>query len=340
MPNAAHAPATFLPSCVHPDPSPTARQRVGAWVGTFAGVTIPLLGLVAAGVLLWGRGVGWVDLGLLAGMYLLTLLGITVGFHRLFTHRAFQAARPVEFVLGVLGSMAFQGPLLDWVGRHRQHHRYSDGGGDPHSPHHHGSGLWGVLAGFFHAHIGWAFAPAPPDLARYAGDLRRRRMLRVVSGLFPVWAGLGLLAPAAVGLAVGGWGGALTGFVWGGLVRVFLVHHVTWSVNSVCHLWGTRPYACGDESRNNVVFGVLALGEGWHNNHHAFPSSARHGLAWWQVDVSYWVIRGLVACRLAWRVRLPRPSDVAARTGGGRRGAGADSPARVELRAAPPPARV
>jgi stearoyl-CoA desaturase (delta-9 desaturase) len=274
-------------------------------------VTVPLVGFAVAVVLLWARGFWWVDLGLLAGMYLLTLLGITVGFHRLFTHRSFRAGRPVQLLLGVLGSMAFQGGLLGWVGRHRLHHRHSDRVGDPHSPHAHPRGTRSRLRRFWYSHVGWGFAPAPPDLARYAGDLARSRLLRVVDTLFPLWAALGLLAPAVIGYACGGWPGALTGFLWGGLVRVLLVHHVTWSVNSVCHLWGSRPYPGKDESRNNLVFGVLALGEGWHNNHHAFPTSARHGLEWWQFDFSYAVIRVLALVGLAWEVRLPRrpPAD-------------------------------
>jgi stearoyl-CoA desaturase (delta-9 desaturase) len=290
------------------------RRRLLAWLGTFAGVTIPLGGLAVAAVLLWGWGFSWVDLVLLAAMYVLTMIGVTVGFHRLFTHRSFQAIRPVQFLLGVLGSMAFQGPLIPWVGRHRQHHQCSDDEGDPHSPHHpHCGGFWGRLRGFWHSHIGWAFAPMPDDLDRYAGDLARSPMLRMVSGLFPVWAALGLLIPAAVGFTFGGWPGALTGFVWGGLVRILLGHHVTWSVNSVCHLWGRRPYESGDQSRNNALVGLLAMGEGWHNNHHAFPSSARHGLRWWQVDIAYYVIKILVLCRLAWKVRLPSEADLEGR---------------------------
>jgi stearoyl-CoA desaturase (delta-9 desaturase) len=277
------------------------------------GVTAPLVGVVAAAFLLWGWGFGWVDFGLLVGMYLLTMIGVTVGFHRLFTHRSFQTPRVIQFILGVLGSMTFQGPLIDWVGRHRVHHQFSDRDGDPHSPHTHGGGFWGMLRGFWHAHIGWAFAPMEPGMDRYAGDLRKSSMLRAVSNLFPLWAFLGLLIPTVVGLAVGGWFGAITGFVWGGLVRVCLAHHVTWSVNSLCHLWGGRPYECGDMSRNNAVVGVLALGEGWHNNHHAFPSSARHGLRWWQIDVSYWIIRAMALIGLAWKVRLPAAEELATR---------------------------
>jgi stearoyl-CoA desaturase (delta-9 desaturase) len=309
-------PATLLPQVAQlPQQEFTTGRRVMAWLGTFVGVTVPLVGVVAAAILLWGLGwFNWVDLGLLAGMYLLSMLGITVGFHRLFTHRSFQTVRPVEFILGVLGSMTFQGPLISWVGRHRLHHQHSDAEGDPHSPYPHDRGIAGWFRGFWHAHIGWAFAPMPDWVDRYAGDLTRSRMMRFVNDLFPLWALLGVLLPAAVGLAVSGWQGAITGFLWGGLVRIFLGHHVTWSVNSICHLWGSKPYDAGDESRNNPIVGVLALGEGWHNNHHAFPSSARHGLRWWQIDVSYLFIQLLVLCRLAWRVRLPSEEGVLAHT--------------------------
>lgn len=241
-----------------------------------------------------------------------SILGITVGFHRLFTHRSFEAARPVQFALGILGSMAFQGPLLEWVGRHRIHHRFSDHDGDPHSPHApFRSGFWGRFRAFWHAHIGWALPADPPDLDRYAPDLHKSRMLLLVSDLFLLWALIGLTLPAAIGYAFGGWPGALTGFLWGGLVRVLAGHHLTWCVNSVCHLWGGRPYRSDDESRNNAIVGVLALGEGWHNNHHALPTSARHGLEWWQVDVSYYTIRMLEVVGLVWKVRLPSPEILA-----------------------------
>ena len=264
------------------------------WVANLAAVILPFLGLAAAAFLLWGWGFSWVHLGLLLGMYVPTALGITVGYHRLFTHRSFETNRVVQFVLAVLGSMAVEGPLLDWVAMHRRHHEHSDTPDDPHSPHHGGRGLLGLLRGFWHAHLGWIFRPAPPQLARYVKDLRRSALLRDLSALFPLWVAIGLLIPAVLGgVLTCSWAGALLGLVWGGLVRIFFVHHVTWSVNSVCHLWGARPYESGDDSRNNFLFGLLALGEGWHNNHHAFPTSARHGLRWWQVDVSYWVIRGL-----------------------------------------------
>jgi stearoyl-CoA desaturase (delta-9 desaturase) len=202
--------------------------------------------------------------------------------------------------------MAVQGPLLEWVAKHRRHHQHADKAGDPHSPHLHDNGVHGVLRGIWHAHIGWLFDPDPPDLNRYVQDLSRSRALRMASALFPAWIALGLLLPAALGgLMTGTWAGVWTGLIWGGLVRIFLVHHVTWSVNSACHLWGGQPYRSDDESRDNAVFGVLAMGEGWHNTHHAFPTSARHGLRWWQIDVSYLVIWTLARLDLAWDVKLP-----------------------------------
>jgi stearoyl-CoA desaturase (Delta-9 desaturase) len=282
------------------------RLSLGLWVVNLAAVILPFLALGAAAVFLWDWGFHWVDLGLLLGMYVLTALGITVGFHRLFTHRSFRANGVVRFVLGVLGSMAVQGPLLKWVALHRRHHAHSDKAGDPHSPHLHGSGVLGLLGGLWHAHMGWLFLPEPPDLDHYDKDLRQSSLLRTVSTLFPLWVALGLVLPAVLGgLITRSWAGVWTGLIWGGLVRVFLVHHVTWSINSVCHLWGMRPYRSGDQSRDNVVFGVLGLGEGWHNTHHAFPTSARHGLRWWQIDVSYYVIRALALLGLAWRVKVP-----------------------------------
>jgi stearoyl-CoA desaturase (Delta-9 desaturase) len=286
--------------------APPERISLSIRLVVLAAIIIPLLSVVAAPFIVWGWGFRWTDLGLLLGLYMLTALGITVGYHRLFVHRSFETNIVVKFVLAVLGAMAAQAPLLTWVAKHRAHHQHSDTVGDPHSPHGHHGGALGVLRGIWHAHIGWFFDPDLPDLERYVPDLRKSRTLRVASALFPAWVALGLLLPAVLGgLITRTWSGVWTGLIWGGLVRIFLVHHVTWSVNSACHLWGLRPFRSNDESRNNAVFGVLALGEGWHNTHHAFPTSARHGLRWWQIDVSYWVIWALARLGLAWDLKLP-----------------------------------
>jgi stearoyl-CoA desaturase (delta-9 desaturase) len=263
-------------------------------------VILPFLGFAAVVVSLWGRGFHWVECGLLLGMYVLTAVGITVGYHRLFTHRAFETNGMVQFVLAVLGSMAVEGPLLKWVAAHRCHHQHSDTREDPHSPHAQGDGLLGLLRGLWHAHVGWFFEPDPPNLPHYVKDLYQSSLLRRASSLFPLWVALGVLIPAALGgLLTGTWMRVVSGLLWGGLARIFLVHHVTWSINSICHLWGSQPYRTGDHSRNNFLFGVLGFGEGWHNNHHAFPTSARFGLRWWQIDLGYWFISVLVLLGLA-----------------------------------------
>jgi stearoyl-CoA desaturase (Delta-9 desaturase) len=304
-------PAAELPA-VPPGRAPLLVRLV-----TLGLIVLPLLGLVAAPFFLWGWGFSWTDIGLLIGMYLLTALGITVGFHRLFVHRSFETYTWVKFVFAVLGSMAVQGSLFKWVAYHRKHHQHSDTPDDPHTPHHTGRGVLGVIAGAWHAHIGWFFQADPPDLDEYVKDLKKSRSLRVANALWPVWVVLGFALPALIGgLVKGSWLGVWTGLIWGGLVRVFLVHHVTWSVNSACHLWGWRPYKSEDESRNNIVFGILALGEGWHNAHHAFPTSARHGLSWWQIDVSYYLIRVMSWVGLAWKVKLPSEQVIERATSG------------------------
>ena len=204
----------------------------------FAAVTIPFAGLVAAIILLWGVAFNWVYLALLGGMYVATAIGINVGYHRFFTHRSFKTPRFIEGILAALGSMAVEGPVIQWAAVHRCHHQHSDDHDDPHSPHSPGEGLWGIIRGMWHAHMGWLFRPHPPGLARYVNDLRKDRLVRRMSQLFPFWVLVGLLIPAALGgLFTLSWMGVLLGFIWGGLVRIFLVHHVTWSINSVCHIW-------------------------------------------------------------------------------------------------------
>jgi stearoyl-CoA desaturase (delta-9 desaturase) len=290
-----------------PDVAENHKPTLGSKLVTLAGVMLPFLGMLAAAVSLWGWACDWRTISLLLVMYLLTGLGITVGFHRHFTHQSFETSRIVQAIFGILGSMAMQGPLLRWVALHRLHHQHSDQAHDPHSPNTHGKGMLGVIRGLWHAHLGWLFSKNPSDLMHYVKDLRKSRLLRTISTLFPVWVAIGLLVPTLFGwLLIGGWMGMLLGLLWGGLARIFLVHHVTWSINSICHLWGQQPYQLRDDSRNNFIVGVLALGEGWHNNHHAFPTSARHGLRWWQIDVSYWVIWTLARMRLAWNVKQPK----------------------------------
>ncbi len=308
------------PQVAAPQPSPQVAERqpraitLRVRLVNLAAVTIPFIGLVVAIVLLWGVAFNWIYLGILGGMYFATGFGITVGYHRLFTHRSFKTPRPMAAILAALGSMALEGPVIQWAAVHRCHHQHSDEQDDPHSPHTHGAGLWGFVRGLWHAHMGWIVGPNPRGLTKYVRDLRKDTLIRVMSKLFPVWVLLGLLIPAVLGgLLTLSWTGVLLGFIWGGLVRIFLVHHVTWSINSVCHIWGSRPFQNHDESRNNAIFGVLGLGEGWHNNHHAFPTSARHGLRWWQVDASYLMIRAMALVGLARDVRTPSPDRIASK---------------------------
>ncbi len=291
-------------SSPEPDPLPLLQRVLSLII-----VLVPFAGLIGAMVMVWGRGFDWLNLGLLVGMYVATGLGVTIGYHRLFTHRAFATNRIVQATLAVLGSMAVEGSLLHWVSFHRAHHQHSDQNHDPHSPHTHGAGFRNMMRGFWRAHAGWFFERYPRRLEEYVADLRADRFLRILSLLFPVWVILGLAIPTVLaGLITRSWSGAFLGLLWGGLVRICLVQHLTWSINSVCHIWGSRPFKSRDHSRNNLIFGVLAFGEGWHNNHHAFPSSARHGLRWWELDVSYLIIWAMSRFGLAWNVRIP-PSD-------------------------------
>jgi stearoyl-CoA desaturase (Delta-9 desaturase) len=264
-------------------------------------VLVPFLAFLGAVVLLWNSWVGWTDLAIFAFMYVVTGLGVTVGYHRLFTHRAFDAVAPVRYSLAVLGSMAVQGPLIDWVADHRKHHAFADDEGDPHSPHGHGSGLRGALKGLYYAHMGWlSVTQGQAQKRRFAADLLEDRGIRRISRAFPWILGAGLLIPAALGYALTGtWKGALTGYLWGGLVRIFFVHHVTWSINSVCHFFGRRRFQTDDHSTNVFWLAIPSFGESWHHNHHAFPRSAKHGLRWYEIDISGLFILGLQKLGLA-----------------------------------------
>ncbi len=288
---------------------------------TVTAVVLPLVGFVAALWLLWGGAVSSLDVGILAVAYLLVGFGVTIGYHRLLTHRSFDAPAPVRAVLAVLGSMSVQGAVIHWVADHRKHHAFTDEDGDPHSPHTEaGEGWRGVLKGVWHSHMGWLFDRSQrASASRFARDLKDDPVISFVDRWFPAWALLGLALPALAGYALSGGdpAAAATGFVWGGLVRIFLLHHATWSVNSICHIYGKRPFETDDESRNNWAVSMVSLGEGWHHNHHAFPMSAQHGLRRAQFDPSYWVIRGLEALGLARNVRRPSPAQVEAKLAGG-----------------------
>jgi stearoyl-CoA desaturase (delta-9 desaturase) len=252
-------------------------------------VVAPLAGTIAAIWLLWQRLVNWNDVALLGGMYLFTALGITIGYHRMLTHRSFETNPAVRFFFLMLGSMAVEGPAIGWAANHLKHHALADKAGDPHSP----------MDGLIHAHLGWLFSHEPADRNVYCRPLQRDPVVVFVDRTFLLWVILSLVIP----FAVGGW----TGLLWGGLVRMFFVHHVTWSVNSVCHTFGRRAFATADRSRNQWMVGLLGMGEGWHNNHHAFPRSAVHGFDRWQLDVSAWVIAGCEKLGLATDVqRIPR----------------------------------
>ena len=275
---------------------------------TLLAVIVPPLGLAVAIWFAWGGWFTVTDMVLLVVGYMLTAMGITIGYHRYYTHRSFEASAPVAWTFSVLGTMAVQGPLLWWVTTHRRHHQHSDEHDDPHSPHAgREAGFVGWLSGFAHAHVGWLFSRGNhTSVRRYAPDVAADPRAQLISRLFPLWVLLGFVLPALIGWAIdGGWRGALLGFLWGGLIRMAAVHHATWSVNSVCHIWGWQTYRSGDHSRNNPVMGILAMGEGWHNNHHAFPASARHGLEWWQFDISWIVIRSMSAVGLVDSIRLP-----------------------------------
>ncbi len=288
----------------------THAVRSASKTAVLLAIILPFLGVLACGYTAWNGSLRALELGLLVVLYAVTMSGITVGFHRHFTHGSFQAHAAVRWALAVSGSMAIQGSILSWVASHRRHHRHSDRPGDPHSPNLASGGFIHASRAFFHAHFGWMLTEPPPDEARYVPDLLRDPLVRAASRWFVGFAALGLLLPAGIsGLVRGSWEGAWHGLLWGGLCRIFLVHHMTWSINSACHLWGSRPHRVGDESRNNWFCALATLGEGWHNNHHAFPRSARHGLDPRQIDASYWLIVLLQRCRLVWDVRLPRQSE-------------------------------
>jgi stearoyl-CoA desaturase (Delta-9 desaturase) len=264
----------------------TFRERIVHKAFILIGVIAPFLGVIAAIVLLWNRYVFPLDIAMMLGFWFLTGLGVTIGYHRMLTHNGFEAPKWLRAFFMILGCMSMEGPPSFWTATHIRHHAHSDEDDDPHSP----------LHGFWHAHMGWMFNYfGVQDIEKYAPHLKQDPVVRFVDRYAMLWAFISMAGP----FVIGGW----TGFIWGSLVRTFITTHVTWSVNSICHTFGGRSFETTDESKNNFIVGLLAFGEGWHNNHHAFPESAFHGLAWWQVDISGMIIRTMESIGLVWNVK-------------------------------------
>ncbi|MEU9115151.1 acyl-CoA desaturase [Streptomyces sp. NPDC048483] len=298
-----------------PDAPPGSGRRMYV---TITGIIVlaPFVGLALAIPLLWGSVVGLLDLALLAVFYAVSGLGVTVGFHRGLTHGSYTAAPWLRIVLAVAGSLSFQGDVIDWVATHRRHHAFTDRPGDPHSPYRYGTSLRGQLRGLVHSHIGWLFGNDPTSHERFAPDLLADRGIRAVDRAFPALCLVTLALPFALGWAIGGsWVTGLTALLWAGFIRIALLHHVTWSVNSLCHVIGERPFRTRrhDRATNLWPLALLSFGESWHNLHHADPTCARHGVDRGQIDVSAAVIRLFERAGWVRNVRWPDPARVAAR---------------------------
>jgi stearoyl-CoA desaturase (Delta-9 desaturase) len=277
-------------------------------------VIVPFLALVGAVVVAWGRGISWLDIGLAVGLYLVSCLGVTVGFHRYFTHGGFKAKPWLRYTLAVAGSLSVQGGVIRWVADHRRHHAFSDKEGDPHSPWRYGETVPALLKGLWFSHVGWLFDPDHTNQKRFTPDLLADKGIVRIEKLFPVLVAVSLLLPAAIGgLVTMSWSGALSAFFWAGLVRIGLLHHVTWSINSICHAIGERPFVARDKSANFWPLAILSLGESWHNSHHADPSMARHGVLRGQIDISARVIWAFEKLGWVWDVKWPTPERIAAR---------------------------
>ena len=279
-----------------------ALDRFASGVVTAAPPIMLLIGMYFGWM---GNLLQWQDIVILMVCYAVIGTGITVGFHRLLTHGSFRCSRLLRAAFAALGSAAAEGPVIDWVATHRRHHQFSDVEGDPHSPHvGHGHGFRGALRGLVHAHVGWVFSDMEvANENRYAKDLLADPMLRFVNDTFVLWVFAGLALAFGLGVALtGSVLGGLTALLWGGAARIFLMHHATFSINSLCHFFGRRDYETGDESRNLAWLAIPTWGEAWHNNHHAFPCSYRHGLRRWQIDPSAAIIRALEMMGLVWDV--------------------------------------
>jgi stearoyl-CoA desaturase (Delta-9 desaturase) len=286
------------------DVQPVQNERLDRFL-TGTVTVVPFIALFVVGWQVWNEALGWSDIAVFLICYTLCGFGVTIGFHRHLTHRAFKAKSWVRGTLAILGSAAIEGPVISWVADHRKHHAFADVEGDPHSPHvDHGVGLKGALRGLFHAHVGWLFIHTHRgSRERYAPDLIKDPLISWIDRTFVLWVAAGLVAPFLLGWLIGGsLHTALTGLLWGGAVRMLVVHHVTYSINSLCHFFGRQAFDTGDESRNLAWLSVFTFGEAWHNNHHAFPTSYEHGMKRWQFDPSRYVIRGLEKMGLVWDV--------------------------------------
>ncbi|GAA2362137.1 acyl-CoA desaturase [Saccharopolyspora halophila] len=294
-----------------PKPMLAGRRGPGPQVAVYVFILGPFLALLAAVPLSWGWGLRWWDAALAAGLFVLTILSVTVGYHRYFTHGAFRAKRWMRITLAVAASMAVQGPIMHWVADHRRHHAFSDREGDPHSPWAFGTTPAALARGFWHAHMGWVFERDLTNQQRFAPDLLADRDIRLVHRLFGPLTLLTFVLPALMGWAITGtaWG-AFTAFFWAGLVRVAFAHHVTWSVNSICHLVGERPFRSRDKAANFWPLAILSMGESWHNLHHADPTCARHGVKPGQIDISARTIWLFEKLGWVYNVRWPTPQRV------------------------------
>ena len=287
-------------------------KKRGEQIALYTFVIVPFLAFAAAIPVAWGWGLGWTDLVLFLAFYIPSGLGITVGYHRLFTHSSFKANRPLRIGLAIAGSLAIEGPVIRWVADHRRHHAFSDKEGDPHSPWRYGETVPALMKGLGYAHIGWMFDVEHTNRDKYTPDLMRDEDIARVDRLFPLWAAISLLAPAVLGgLITWSWAGALSAYFWASLVRIFVLHHVTWSINSICHAIGQRPFATRDKSANFWPLAILSFGESWHNMHHADPTSARHGVLRGQIDESARVIWLFEKLGWASDVRWPKPERIA-----------------------------
>ncbi len=303
-------------STAGPKPLTQGPQPRGILIGLYAFVILPFIAVLAAVPVAWGGWLSWTDVAIASVFYVVSGLGITVGFHRYFTHGSFKAKRWLRVTLAIAGSLAIEGNVIQWVADHRRHHAYSDQEGDPHSPWRFGTGWWALTKGLYFAHMGWMFSRQLANRARFAPDLEADKDLQKVDKYFPLIVVATVLTPALLGgLITWSWQGALTALFWAGLVRIFLLHHVTWSINSICHVYGERPFEVrdGDKASNFWPLAIVSFGESWHNLHHADPTSARHGVLKGQIDISARTIWLFEKFGWAWNVKWPKPERIAAK---------------------------